>query len=105
MSGDDGGYGGEPGTGGQDPPGPRPGYYPPPPGAVGTRPAAATGLAQQRLMARISATRKARRQRTVIVACTLLSIVVLLVATGTWALTGYINGHVLHVEGGWAPVG
>jgi LCP family protein required for cell wall assembly len=102
MSGDGGAYDGEPGTGGQDPPGPRPGYYPPPPGAVGTRPAAATGLAQQRLTARISATRKARRQRTVIVACTLLSIVVLLVATGTWALTGYINGHVARVSAGTA---
>ncbi len=103
MSGDDGEYGGEPGTGGQDPPGPRPGYYPPLPGAVGTRQAAAPGVAQQRLMARISATRRARRQRTVIVACTLLSIVVLLVATGTWALGGYINSHVARVSAGTAP--
>jgi LCP family protein required for cell wall assembly len=102
MSGDGGAYDGEPGTGGQDPPGPRPGYYPPPPGAVSTRHAAAPGLAQQRLMARISATRKARQQRTVIVVCTLLSIVVLVVATGTWALTGYINSHVSRVSAGTA---
>jgi LCP family protein required for cell wall assembly len=101
MSGDDGGFGGEQGTGGQDPPGPHPGYYPPPPGAVGTR-NAAPGVAQQRLTARISATRKARQQRTVIVLCTLLSIVVLLVATGTWALGGYINSHVARVNAGTA---
>ena len=73
------------------------------PGAVGTRQAAAPGLAQQRLMARISATRKARRQRTVIVACTLLSIAgPALVATGTWALTGYVSGHVARVSAGTA---
>ena len=103
MSGDDGAYGGEAGTGGEDLPGPRPGHYPPPsPGAVGTRHAPASALAQQQLMARISATRKAQRQRTVIVVCTLLSVVVLLVAAGTWALTSYINGHVARVSAGTA---
>src|SRR5207248_10773625 len=72
------------------------------PGAVGTRHAPRPGLAQQQLMARISATRKARQQRAVIVVCTLLSIAVLLVATGTWALTSYINGHVGRVSAGTA---
>ena len=75
MSGDDGAYGGEAGTGGEDLPGPRPGYYPPPPGTAGTRHAVRPALSQQQLTARISATRKARRQRTVIVVCTLLSVV------------------------------
>ena len=87
---------------GRDLPGPRPGYYPPPPSpdAVDTRRASRPALAQQQLMARISATRKARQQRTVIVVCTLLSVVVLLVATGTWALSSYINGHVARVSAG-----
>jgi LCP family protein required for cell wall assembly len=105
MSGDDRVDSWDSASGGQDLPGPRPGYYPAPPGSagtVGTRHAARPGLAQQQLTARVSATRKARRQRAVIVVCTLLSVAVLLVATGTWALTSYINGHVDRVSAGTA---
>jgi LCP family protein required for cell wall assembly len=104
MSGDDGARGGDAGPRRRDLPGPRPGYYPPSPGegGVATRRAPRPGRAHAPLTARASATKQARRQRTVIVVCTLLSVVVLLVATGTWALSSYINGHVGRVSAGTA---
>jgi LCP family protein required for cell wall assembly len=53
-------------------------------------------------MARISAGRKARQQRALAVACGLASVVVLLLAGGSWALTSYVNGHVGRVNAGTA---
>ncbi|MEP7023728.1 MAG: LCP family protein [Actinomycetota bacterium] len=68
----------------------------------GGRRRATPALAQQQLMARITAGRKARQQRALMIACGVMSIVVLLVAGGTWALTSYINGHVRRVNAGTA---
>jgi LCP family protein required for cell wall assembly len=57
---------------------------------------------QQQLMARISAGRRARRQRALAVACGATSAIVLLIAGCSWALTSYINGHVGRVDAGTA---
>ena len=51
-------------------------------------------------MARIAASRKARQQRALFIVSGLMSAVVLLVAGGAWALTGYINGNVGRVDAG-----
>jgi LCP family protein required for cell wall assembly len=112
-----------------DIPGPRPGFYPrvtpepPPPVPVGAAPppddpAAQraggrprhTGArrrtgpapAQQRLMARISATRKARQQRAVLVFCGVLSALVLLASGSAWAVTSWVSGNVGRVDAGTA---
>jgi LCP family protein required for cell wall assembly len=53
-------------------------------------------------MARIAAGRRARQQRALAVACGAISVIVLLVAGGGWALTSYINGHVGRVNAGTA---
>ena len=53
-------------------------------------------------MARITAGRRARQQRALAIACGAVSIVVLLVAGGGWALTSYINDHVGRVNAGTA---
>lgn len=53
-------------------------------------------------MARITAGRRARQQRALAIACGAISIVVLLVAGGGWALTSYINDHVGRVNAGTA---
>ncbi len=84
-------------------PAPRPGHYPPP--AVPPRPPRRRGMpspAQQRLMARIASGRRARRQRTLLIACGLISTLVLVVSGGAWALTGYVNGNVGRVNAGTA---
>ena len=104
-------------------PGPRPGFYPSPgyrqgsgspptagsdgpttvPGRAGTSATRrGNGLpgAQRQLLARMAAARRARRQRWVALACGGLSAVVLLIASGGWALTSYINGHVGRVNAG-----
>jgi LCP family protein required for cell wall assembly len=109
-----------------DIPGPRPGFYPRgteavPPVFAGTAPltpdAAAqraggrvkhTGArrrtgpapAQQQLMARISATRKARQQRAVLVFCGALSALVLLASGSAWAVTSWVSGNVGRVDAG-----
>jgi LCP family protein required for cell wall assembly len=51
--------------------------------------------AQQRLMARIESSRKARRRRAFLVASGCVSALVLFVSGAGWALTGYIN-HIVH---------
>jgi LCP family protein required for cell wall assembly len=53
-------------------------------------------------MARITAGRRARQQRALAIACGAISVVVLLVAGGGWALTSYINDHVGRVNAGTA---
>src|ERR1700737_3054978 len=97
-------------------PGPRPGVYPPPPrspapSASGARPPGKTkhtgtrrrpgpAPAQQQLMARISAGRKARQRRTLLMASGAMSALVLLAAGSAWALTSYVNGHLARVNAG-----
>lgn len=114
MSGDDGTHDWDSGTGGRDLPGPRPGYYPAPrggsaggggggggaTGGTGTRHAVRTTPGGPPVTDRFPAPRKARRQRAVILVCSMLSVAVLLIASGTWALTSYINGHVGRVSAG-----
>jgi LCP family protein required for cell wall assembly len=53
-------------------------------------------------MARITAGRRARQQRALAIACGAISVVVLLIAGSSWALTSYINGHVGRVNAGTA---
>jgi LCP family protein required for cell wall assembly len=116
-------------------PGPRPGYYPltgPPPGPgepsvpeplaeptaatvpgrtagrgrhTGARRRSGPAPAQQQLMARISAGRKARQQRAVLVVCCLLSALVLLASGTAWAITTWVSGSVgrLNVGTGGTP--
>jgi LCP family protein required for cell wall assembly len=111
----------EPGAG--DIVAPRPGRYPPPanlpppstvrggeaadgtdaqpPGrARGRRPAPSP--AQQRLISRVTAGRRARRQRVLLVTCALISGLVLAVSGGAWALAGYVNHGVGRVDAGTA---
>ena len=58
--------------------------------------------AQQQLMARISATRKARHSRAILVACGVLSSLVLLAAGSAWAVTSWVNGNIGRVNAGTA---
>ena len=58
--------------------------------------------AQQQLMARISAGRKARQQRAVAVVCGAASALVLLIAGSAWALSSYVNSHIGRVNAGTA---
>jgi LCP family protein required for cell wall assembly len=58
--------------------------------------------AQQQLMARISAGRKARLRRALLVACGALSALVLLAAGSAWAVTSWVNGNVGRVNAGTA---
>jgi LCP family protein required for cell wall assembly len=51
-------------------------------------------------MARISAGRRARRRRSLLVATGALSALVMLVSGGSWALTGYVNAHLGRVNAG-----
>jgi LCP family protein required for cell wall assembly len=63
--------------------------------------------AQERLMARIAASRRARQRRAFLVAGGLVSALVLFVAGAGWALTGYVNHLVGRVDAGTsaAPAG
>ncbi len=84
-------------------PGPRPGHYP----AGASRPAGARrrgrpAVAQQQLMTRISAGRKARQQRALAVVCGAASALVLLIAGSAWAVSSYVNGHIGRVDAGTA---
>jgi LCP family protein required for cell wall assembly len=115
-----------------DTPGPRPGYYPAssgrtasdgrpspsssaPQSTAGTRPQAASrsrhtgtrrrpapAAAQQQLMARISAGRKARQRRALLMAAGAMSALVMFTSGGAWALTSYINGHLGRLNAGTA---
>ena len=74
------------------------GGAPRPPGAPprrGTPPSA-----QERLMARIMAGRKARRRRSLLVTGGIVSALVLFVAGAGWAFTGYVNHIVDRVDAG-----
>jgi LCP family protein required for cell wall assembly len=51
-------------------------------------------------MARISAGRKARQRRTLLMASGAMSALVLLAAGSAWALTNYVNGHLARVNAG-----
>jgi LCP family protein required for cell wall assembly len=51
-------------------------------------------------MARISASRRARQRRALLMASGVLSALVLLVAGSAWGLTSYINGHLGRVNAG-----
>ncbi len=53
-------------------------------------------------MARISAGRKARQRRTLLMASSALSALVLLAAGSAWALTSYVNDHLGRVNAGTA---
>jgi LCP family protein required for cell wall assembly len=55
-----------------------------------------------RLAACLAATRKARRQRVFLIAASLLSAGVLVLAGAAWGVTGYLNGAVARVDAGTA---
>jgi LCP family protein required for cell wall assembly len=69
---------------------------------TGARRRTGPGAAQQQLMARISASRKARRHRALLVACGAMSVIVLLAAGSAWAVTSWVNGNVGRVNAGTA---
>jgi LCP family protein required for cell wall assembly len=93
-------------------PGPRPGLDPPGSQASGARPARVKQAgtrrrpgpapAQQQLMARISAGRRARQRRALLTACGALSALVLLAAGSAWAVTSYLNDHLARLDAGTA---
>jgi LCP family protein required for cell wall assembly len=74
----------------------------PPPRSPSPRRRVTPSPAQQRLMARIAASRKARQKRALLTASGVLSALVLLVAGGAWALTGFVSGSVGRVDAGTA---
>jgi LCP family protein required for cell wall assembly len=53
-------------------------------------------------MARISAGRKARQRRALLVAAGAMSALVMLMSGGAWALTSYVNGHLGRLNAGTA---
>jgi LCP family protein required for cell wall assembly len=63
-------------------------------------PAPATAQQRQQLMARISAGRRARQRRTLLVATAALSALVMLVSGSAWALSSYVNDHLGRVNAG-----
>jgi LCP family protein required for cell wall assembly len=88
---------------GGDLPPPRPGYYPAPahpPRATRRRPG--PSAAQQRLMNRIAAGRRARQRRAYLVICAAMSTVVLFVSGAAWGFTSYINDSIGRVNAGTA---
>ena len=58
--------------------------------------------AQARLVARVIASRGARRKRALLTACGVMSALILVVSGSAWALTGYINGQLKRVDAGTA---
>ena len=97
-----------PGSDGGYLPAPRPGHYPPPAPPRPPRRRGTPSPAQRQLIDRIAASRKARRQRAVLVACGLISALVLVVSGGSWAFTGYVNdiiGRVDAATAGTPPTG
>ena len=101
-----------------DMPAPRPGFYPAPPPPAPPQPApsqsvqpepprsghrrGAASAAQQRLMTRIAAGRRARQRRAALVVCGAVSAVVLLFAGTAWGFTSYINDSIGRVSAGTA---
>ena len=91
------------GTVGGDLPPPRPGHYPAPahpPRATRRRPG--PSAAQQRLMNRIAAGRRARQRRAYLVICAAMSAVVLFLSGAAWGFTSYINDSIGRVNAGTA---
>ena len=80
----------------------RPGERPPRPGYPGPPPGRAPSTAQQRLLTRIAAGRKARQRRLTLTVSAALSSVVLLVAGTAWGFTSYINDTIGRVNAGTA---
>jgi LCP family protein required for cell wall assembly len=100
--------------------GPRPGLHPPasapalrspassasglrPSGKIrhtGTRRRPGPAPAQQQLMARISARRRARQRRALLMASSAMSALVLLAAGSAWALTRYVNDQIGRIDAG-----
>jgi len=100
-------------------PGPRPGHYPPAaefpaaefrasaeprsPGRTrrtGTRRRPGPAPAQKQLMARISAGRRARQRRALLLISGAMSALVLLAAGSAWGITSYVNGSLGRVDAG-----
>jgi len=84
-------------------PAPRPGHYPAP--AHPPRPARrrpAPSAAQQRLLHRIAAGRKARKRRAYLAICAAISAVVLFASGAAWGFTSYINDSIGRVNAGTA---
>ena len=84
-------------------PPPRPGFYPAtahPPRA--TRRRSAPSAAQQRLMNRIAAGRRARQRRAYLAICGVMSAVVLFASGAAWGFTSYINDSIGRVNAGTA---
>src|SRR5258708_33098520 len=67
---------------------------------AGSRRRPSPAHAQQQLMARSSAGRKARQRRVLLMASGAMSALVLLAAGSAWALTSYVNGHLARVNAG-----
>jgi LCP family protein required for cell wall assembly len=61
--------------------------------------------AQARLAARIASSRGARRRRALLAVCGAMSVLVLVVSGGAWALTGYINDAIKRVDAGTTDSG
>src|SRR5215469_4160716 len=66
----------------------------------GTRRRPGPAPAQQELMARISASRKARQRRALLMASGAMSALVLLAASTAWVLTGYLMGQSVRIDAG-----
>src|SRR5262245_21401675 len=89
-----------------DIPGPRPGLYPLNPGQrssgktrhSGTRRRPGPAPAQQELLALISASRKARQRRALLMASGAMSALVLLAAGSAWVLTGYLKSQPVRID-------
>ncbi len=87
---------------GGDLPPPRPGYYPAPAPPRATRRRPGPSAAQQRLMNRIAAGRRARQRRAYLVICAAMSAVVLFASGAAWGFTSYINDSIGRVNAGTA---
>src|SRR6202167_5435840 len=81
-------------------PGPRARSHPGGTGRAAPRRRPGPSPAQRQLMARISASRRARQRRALLMASGVLSALVMLVAGSAWGLTSYINGHLGRVTAG-----
>src|SRR5260370_33401701 len=68
------------------------------PRRAGSRRRPSPAPAQQQLMARISAGRRARQRRALLMASGAMSALVLLAAGSAFALTSYVNGHLGRVN-------
>jgi LCP family protein required for cell wall assembly len=84
-------------------PAPRPGLYPGPANPPrASRRRSVPSAAQQRLITRIAAGRKARRRRAMLTVCAAMSAVVLFVSGAAWGFTSYINDSIGRVNAGTA---